>query len=422
MSPTPDTATEQRAAEPMPAIDPLAPHVTEGVAERTRKRIKKLRGELKQLEEALRPEVPPSGDRPSPARHRPPLALTVFLAVALAAGLVVDVVSDATVMTEHAQVAGSIVTAGAPIGGRIAALLVEEGQAVQAGQAVVQLEEADLQAQLARSEANLAIARAALRPSETGVELSGVTTASAVAQAASAVEVARADLAAARTQVARFKGELKRLEPLQVSGYVSALTVDASRMDVRIAEANVVASRARLQAAEEALRLAKAGGADLAVKRGGVETALAQVQGAEADVRAAKLRLSQTRITAPASGVVARRLAHDGQVVSAGQGLLAIVDQDRLWINAYIDETQAPRVKTGQPVEVRLDAFPTRAIAGRVAVVNAATGDALSLAPSNTLPGTGTRIAQRVPVKITLERTDLALKPGMSALVRISVK
>jgi membrane fusion protein (multidrug efflux system) len=91
-----------------------------------------------------------------------------------------------------------------------------------------------------------------------------------------------------------------------------------------------------------------------------------------------------------------------------------------MWVTAYVDETQAPRVKTGAEVEVRLDAFPAKAFVGHVAVVNATTGDALSLAPTNTLPGTTTRVLQRVPVKITLDAADAAIKPGMSAVVKIA--
>lgn len=413
-SPSPELSSSvpaEDAAIAAAAADPAS-------AKFIKKRIKKMHSELDRLQAVLEPAEEPDEATPT-ERRKPPVLLTLALAAGLAVGLFYDVLGNTTVTTPNAQVTGSIVTAGARTGGRLAELLVEVGQEVEAGQVIAVIDPADLQALVRQAEANLAIARAGLKPTRSDVTMTGATASLGVAQADAARQAALADLATARIQVNAARDEVRRLEPLQQSGFVSSQALDVAKVNIRIAEANVVAAVARVSAAEEAHKAARTNTAVVVAKQGGVEAAEALVKRAEAELAAARLRLAQSQVTAPTDGIVARRLAHPGEVIALGQGLVAIVESRKLWVTAYVDETQIPRVRSGAKVEVRLDAFPHRPLAAHVAVVNAATGDSLSLAPSNTLPGTSTRVVQRVPVTITLDTPEPSLKPGMSASVRI---
>jgi multidrug resistance efflux pump len=359
---------------------------------------------------------------PAKPRRKPPVALAVGLAAALAVGLWVDFQAGGAVTAASAQAGGPIVNASARLPGLLAEVKLEEGAAVEAGEVVARLDDGDARAALLQAEADLAGAQAALAASRVGVTLQGAQTAMNVSQAASLLAAARAAVRAADATVGQAVTEHARLRGLVGQGVVSAQEVEAARVAIATARADADAARARVAGAEGALRHARATGGEEAVKRDTVEVLRAQLRRAEAAVAIAKLRLDQLAVKAPLPGLVVRRLAHPGETVAAGQPVLAIVDPARLWVTAYVEEAQAPRVREGAPASVRFDALPGKRFAGRVVFVSGTTGDGASLAPSNTAPLTGVRVPQRVPVRVALDAPDPGLRPGMSASVRIEAR
>jgi membrane fusion protein (multidrug efflux system) len=159
--------------------------------------------------------------------------------------------------------------------------------------------------------------------------------------------------------------------------------------------------------------------------RAEIETARAQVQQAQARLQHAQLQLSYTTNVAPRDGRVTRRTVEQGAYVQTGQALLALVPDD-LWVVANFKETQLERVRPGQEVLIRVDAYPHHQFKGKVDSVQAGSGALFSLLPPENAVGNYVKVVQRVPVKITFDDpVDLSqfnLAPGMSVQPRVRVQ
>jgi membrane fusion protein (multidrug efflux system) len=149
----------------------------------------------------------------------------------------------------------------------------------------------------------------------------------------------------------------------------------------------------------------------------------AALREARAHVAMARLALGRATIVAPITGYVAKRSVAVGDVVAAGQPLLAIVSPD-VWVTANFKETQIGRLKIGQPARITIDAYPALTLTGRIDSLQHASGQAFSLLPPENASGNFVKVVQRVPVKIRLDSTpkDGVFGPGMSVHVRVDVR
>ena len=130
-------------------------------------------------------------------------------------------------------------------------------------------------------------------------------------------------------------------------------------------------------------------------------------------------RLASVR--APFSGMVVARLSHVGGTVSAGQPIYAIVDPNRVYIRANIEETKLTRVRPGQAVDVYMDALGLT-LEGRVMAITPASAATFSLLPSQNASGNFVKVTQLVPIKIQVNPAGQVLPLGTSATVRIKVR
>jgi multidrug resistance efflux pump len=126
-------------------------------------------------------------------------------------------------------------------------------------------------------------------------------------------------------------------------------------------------------------------------------------------------------VRAPFTGVVVARLSHVGATVSAGQPIYSIMDPNRVWVRANIEETKLGRIQPGQAVEVYMDVFGY-AFEGRVMAITPASAATFSLLPSQNASGNFVKVTQLVPVKIQVESGGQTLPLGTSATVRIKVR
>jgi len=211
-----------------------------------------------------------------------------------------------------------------------------------------------------------------------------------------------------------------------------------AELDPRDFEAKLAQARANLAAAEaEAVRArADARRYDQLLQERGISqqdrdnavakdrTAVAQTAQLQAAVHQAELDLSYTKLYAPAAGRITRKSLEPGNYVQVGQTLLSIVPQV-VWVVANFKETQLTHIRPGQPVDIRVDAYPDTAFRGHVDSVQAGSGAAFSLLPPENATGNYVKVVQRVPVKILLDGPpDPAhvLGPGMSAVPTVHVK
>jgi len=131
--------------------------------------------------------------------------------------------------------------------------------------------------------------------------------------------------------------------------------------------------------------------------------------------------IADRTLRAPFDGVVDRTFIHAGDYVQVGQWLMMMHDTDDLWVEADIKETEVGRVRVGQPAEVSVDAYPGLALHGRVLRVGNAATNQFALLPSPNPSGNFTKITQRVPVRIAIDKPAHPLQPGLMVEVSIDV-
>jgi membrane fusion protein (multidrug efflux system) len=154
------------------------------------------------------------------------------------------------------------------------------------------------------------------------------------------------------------------------------------------------------------------------------KSALAQVAQRRALVEQAKLNLSYCTIVAPATGIVGKKTVENGENVSPGQQLLAVVPLDDVWIIANFKETQLSRMKPGQRVRFTVDAY-SKEYKGTIQQIGGASGSRFSLLPPENATGNYVKVVQRVPVRIDLdpgENSDHRLRPGLSVDPKVYVE
>lgn len=361
--------------------------------------------------------------------------------------------------TDDAQVDGHLNPVSAKISGNVLEVLVNDNQAVKAGQVLVRIDPRDLQARVDQLRAALDLATAQATAANVSIPLtqevtqSGASSASADLQSALADQAAAAqsyqkattsDLAYARAQVAkqqattdRAQSDLERMKPLaakaeisqqQFDGYVAAAGVAQGELDsakqrlaqaeqdVAIAKARLEGANARVGQAQAGIVQAKANLKQVNVRTANAAAANAGIAQAKANLAAAELQLSYATITAPVDGVITHKSVEVGQVVDPGQGLLILVPLNDIWVTANFKETQLAGVRRGQTAKIEVDMYG-QTFTGRVDSVAGATGSRLSLLPPENATGNYVKVVQRIPVKIVLDPIPpekAILRPGMN--------
>ena len=256
-------------------------------------------------------------------------------------GPVVDAVAvQAAPLVRTVQVSARVealtrVDVGATITGRVAEVLVREGDAVRAGQPLLRLETDELRATLAQARASEQQAQARL----SGLRSTGR------AQAQATLAQADAGLVAARA-------EMERAQALVAQGFVSASRLDEARRALQVAEAQQANARAQVAANRD-------GGSDEV-------QAQAQLQAAKAATEAAQARLAQAELRAPTDGRVLTRDVEPGQIVQPGKALLALALVGPTVLVAQVDERFLDQLATGQPASVVADAYAGQRFAARL--------------------------------------------------------
>jgi membrane fusion protein (multidrug efflux system) len=133
-------------------------------------------------------------------------------------------------------------------------------------------------------------------------------------------------------------------------------------------------------------------------------------------------KLNKTEIKAPISGTIAKMKLEPGQYVEAYRPLFYIVNDNNIWVEANLKETDIHKIQKGQQVKVTIDSYPGKIFDAVVDSISPSAGSEFAAIPIDNSYGNFIKIVQRIPIKIKiLHDTDL-LKPGMSAVVKINVK
>ena len=334
--------------------------------------------------------------------------------------------------TDDAQVDGHVNPVAARVGGTVLAVLVADNQHVEAGTLLARIDPRDYEVAVARAQADLAENEATARAARTTVPLTSTTAGSQETAADSDLGGAGARLAAAQAQLREAQArerqttqDVERFRPLLAKDEISkqqfdvaATAADSARAAREAAEAAARSAERAVEAARAHLAQARTGRAQVDIVAARAASAAAKVEMARAALEQAKLNLSYTELKASVGGVVSRKTVEVGQVVQAGQPLLALVPLDDVWVTANFKESQLKSIRPGQPVEVAVDAYG-RVYRGRVDSIAAATGSRFSLLPPENATGNYVKVVQRIPVKIVLEPgqdVEHLLRPGLSVV------
>jgi membrane fusion protein (multidrug efflux system) len=287
------------------------------------------------------------------------------------------------------------------VSGYITAVSVTDNQHVNTGDVIARIDDRDFRVALEQAEAQVASAAANVQNIDAQIAVQQTQVTASQAQ----VDQAEAALTFAQQQADRYKD-----------------LADRAVGTVQMAEQTASALRqgqAQIRNLDAALTVAKRQIDTLQAQRKGAEASLAL---ANAQRDQAKINLSYTIIVAAQPGRIAALTAAVGQYAQAGTALTMYVPDD-IWVTANFKETQLSHMQPGQPVTLRIDAYPGRRIRGHVASIQPGSGTAFSLLPAQNATGNYVKIVQRVPVKIVLDDqpSDVTLGPGMSAVPSVRV-
>jgi membrane fusion protein (multidrug efflux system) len=376
-----------------------------------------MRVEKREPEQAAPPPAPEPKKR---GGLRKVILLTVLALLAIAGavfGVQTYLFYQHNATTEDAQVDGNIDPVLPRVSGYVQEVRVSDNQHVNAGDVLVVIDPSDLQAKVDQEQAAVLNAQAAVSVAEAAVSSARATAASARAR----ISGSQADVTAARTRQEQTAADLARYQALYSKEEVSRQQYEAARATADAARASAQSAGA---GTESARATAESAAAQVEAAERQVGAAQAQVAQHQATLEAARLQLSYATIKAPVSGTVSKKSVEVGQLVQAGQPLLAIVQGHDAWVTANFKETQLSRMHPGQPVEIEVDAYPGVTFHGKVESLAPATGARFSLLPPDNATGNFTKVVQRVPVKIAFtdpQDPKHPLRVGMNTTVIVNL-
>ncbi|MDD3022302.1 MAG: HlyD family secretion protein [Syntrophomonadaceae bacterium] len=318
-----------------------------------------------------------------------------------------------TITSDNAKVAGDIVDISSRLSGQLDRLLVKEQDIVKSGQAVAQLDSYPYKIALDQAKASLDIAEADYDKLPTDVK----SMQAAYARAQEIYEAAAAKAKTYQISMEDARRNLEHNESLYQQGAISRETMDSSNSRYNSALANMEMEQANAQAAMASLQDAEAKKESM-TKTGSI-IYIAKLKQAQAVYESAKFNFENTTMKAPFAATVVRIVVQEKENIAASQVILSICDLKNVWLTANIDESKIARVKKGQDVDIKIDAYPGQKFKGRVEAIGNATQSSFSLLPTENSSGNFTKVMQRIPIKISVVSEGQILKPGMSAYIKI---
>lgn len=289
-----------------------------------------------------------------------PAVMTVLILV-LGSGMIWYVCFRPYVKTNDAQIDGFKVAVCSDITARIIKLYVDEGCFVQAGDLIADLDDSILQSQKK--------------------------------EAVAKIEVLETAILVEKYHFEKIRNDFERALKGFEEGVISSQGLDH-------AEKNFLISKSTLERTEKDLKLA--------------QEALGVIEA----------KLLHTKVWAPITGKIVKRWVFDGDVMHPGQAIFSLYDLKNVWVVANLEETKMEKVKLGNLVEISIDTYPGISFQGRIFVIKGAAASEFSLIPQDNATGNYTKVAQRVPLKISIDPHAAEahyLFPGMSAEVKIKV-
>ncbi|SEW52610.1 HlyD family secretion protein [Chitinophaga arvensicola] len=345
------------------------------------------------------------------------LLILLVVVIAAGSGLYFWWKAGAYTSTDNAQLDGDIVTIRSSVAAYIDAVHFSDNQPVKKGDTLVLLNTTALEAKVQQAMALLENASQNL----SAADLKALASSQHASASMQSVASDKQTIAATTANLAKAQKDLDRTTALLQIRATTQEQYEAAKTTLLLAKADYEKAVNREQStrttSQELETQAKA-------EHQQISATQALVKQRQAELKLAQDELSHAYVTAPFDGFVTKRVIKEGQYISAGQTLCAIIDTRHLWVTANVKETELRKIKTGQPVQITLDAYPETPFSGHVASFTGATGAKFSLLPPDNATGNFIKITQRFPIRITLDPSDKgnSLFPGLSAFVKINIQ
>lgn len=291
--------------------------------------------------------------------------------------------------TDNAQVEGHISPVIPRVDGYVQQIHVDDNEHVEKGDLLVTLDKSNFELGVKQAKASLQAAKAAH-------------------------EDAKARLSSARAQVNQAKIRLKQAR----SNFdrQKRLLDDSSTTQQQFDNAQYAfqSAQAQYQVAQRQVKVAE----------GKLQQTQAQIEKAQSALEDAQLKLSYTELRAPISGTVSQKDIESGQYIRPGQQIMAIANDENVWVVANFKEGQIGQIKEGESVNIEVDAYPDKVFRGKVKSIAGATGSKFALLPPDNASGNFVKVEQRIPVKIVFtdpQDPKMPLKPGMNAVPTVQI-
>ena len=296
------------------------------------------------------------------------------------------------------------------IGGQIDRLTVNEGDVVKRDQLIAVTTPEELKADLAYYSHSLEGLSSQVQQSEADLRYQEQQTENEIRQAEAMLASTLAQQAESTANLEIAHLNFERNENLQKQGVVSAQQLDEMRTSYDAARAHLDSLNRQVEAQRAALALAKSNAEQIAAKRSQLAMNQHQQAAASAQERKADVRLGYTEVRSPVDGIVDVRAARTGEVVSAGQPIVTLINPDDLWVRADVEETYIDRIRLGDRLTVRLPSGEERT--GTVFYRGADAAFATQRDVSRTK-----RDIKTFEIRLRVDNSDRRLAVGMTAYV-----
>ncbi len=306
------------------------------------------------------------------------------------------------VETDDAFTAGRAITIAPHVSGYVTELLVNDNQFVRKGQILARIDPRDWKAARDQAAAQVESAQASKNASDMMHMVAMLEFPGKLLQA-------KGQLEAAKAQEFKAQTDFRRQHVVERAA--------TSQQDIDYARAALDAAKARVIAAQGAVQMAMPVQPNIQNAAIQISQEEAAVKTAQARLETANLNLEWTEIRAPHDGWISQRNLEQGNYVQQGQNILSIVEPE-VWVVANYKETQITRMKPGQKVSIKVDAYPSLKVHGHIDSLQKGTGAQFSAFPPENATGNYVKIVQRVPVKILI---DDGLDPNQPLALGMSV-
>lgn len=299
---------------------------------------------------------------------------------------------DKYIATNDANLDSDRINLAPMVAGTILKQYVIEGDSVQAGALIAELDSSEVTAQLGELIAQKEELEAQLKV----MQANKVTATQTVQMRKYSYDLANENYKRAKIQYEAGALPLEAYQTNEEQYQTARVALDVSNSQVDAAQAQIYAT-------------------------------MASIESVKAQMESLRVQLGYYRITSPKKGIVAKRWTLPGDMVQPGQTMFTINENNTLWLSIYLEETKYQKTFIGQKVKYTLDAYPDLTFWGKVYYIGTNTASQFSMIPASNASGNFTKVTQRIPIKISIDsisgdskiKSTVRLVSGMSAEVKI---